>query len=171
MCQTLRSLEIVSHLILKRTLWGRYCYFQYFVQHVVNKNFNFSVFIIALNRTQCRSVLAKFQKSEHIHETPMSTVNYCCPSDFKRAWFLTFPCSATKASHVWLCDPVDFTVHWILQARGGIEPRFPSLREDSLPAEAPGKPKNGVGSLFHLQGIFLTQESNGDLLHCKRILY
>ena len=94
MCQTLRFLDIVSHLIFKRTLWGRYCYFQCFIQHAVNTNFKFSVFIIALNRTQCRSGLAKFQKSEHIHETPISTANYCCPSDFKRASFLTFPCSA-----------------------------------------------------------------------------
>ena len=104
-CQTLRFLDIVSHLMFKRTLWGRYCYFQCFIQHVVNINFKFSVFILALNRTQCRSVLAKFQKSEHIHETPISTANYCCPSDFKRAWFLTFPCSATK--HWLVSPPVD----------------------------------------------------------------
>ena len=43
---------------------------------------------------------------------------------------------------------------------------------DSLPSEPPGKPMNtGVGSLSHLQGIFLTQELNRDLLHCRRILY
>ena len=43
---------------------------------------------------------------------------------------------------------------------------------DSLPAEPPGKPKNtGVGSLSLLQGIFLTQESNWGLLHCRWILY
>ena len=29
----------------------------------------------------------------------------------------------------------------------------------------------GVGSLSLLQGIFLTQESNQGLLHCRRILY
>ena len=40
----------------------------------------------------------------------------------------------------------------------GIEPRSPSLQVDSLPSEAPGKPKNtGVGSLSLLQGIFPTQ--------------
>ena len=34
------------------------------------------------------------------------------------------------------------------------------------------KPKNtGVGSLSFLQQIFLTQESNWSLLHCRRILY
>ena len=54
----------------------------------------------------------------------------------------------------------------------GIEPRSPSLQVDSLPSETPAKPKNtGVGSLFLLQGIFLTQESNRGLLHYRRILY
>ena len=86
-----------------------------------------------------------------------------------------------------LCDPVDYIVHGILQARllewvpfpspgdlpnPGIKPRSPTLRADSLPAEPQGKPKNtGVGSLFLLQRIFLTQESNWGLLHCRRILY
>ena len=75
-----------------------------------------------------------------------------------------------------LCDPMDYTVHGILQARTlewvpfpppgdlpnpGIEPRSPALQADSLPAEPPGKPKNtGVGNLSLLQGIFPTQESN-----------
>ena len=54
----------------------------------------------------------------------------------------------------------------------GIEPRSPVLQVDSLPSEPPGKPKNTrVGSQSFLQGIFLTQESNWDLLHCRRILY
>ena len=61
-------------------------------------------------------------------------------------------------------DPVDLP-------NPGIEPRSPTLQEDSLPAEPQGKPKNtGVGSLSLLQGIFLTQESNQGLLH-YRILY
>ena len=43
---------------------------------------------------------------------------------------------------------------------------------DFLPVEAQGKPKNtGVGSLSLLQGIFLTQESNWGLLHCRQTLY
>ena len=54
----------------------------------------------------------------------------------------------------------------------GIQPRSPALQVDSLPAEPPGKPKNtGEGSLSLLQGIFLTQESNGGLLHHRRIFY
>ena len=86
-----------------------------------------------------------------------------------------------------LCDPMDYTVHGVLQVRilewvafpfsrdlpnPGIEPRSPTLKVDSLPAEPQGKPKNtGVSSLSLLQRIFLTQESNRDLLHCRRILY
>ena len=78
-------------------------------------------------------------------------------------------------------------VHGILQARilewvvfpspgdlpnPGTEPRYPSLQADSLLAEPQGKPKNTeVGSLSLLQGIFLTQESNQGLLHCRHILY
>ena len=54
----------------------------------------------------------------------------------------------------------------------GIEPRSPTLQADSLPAEPQGKPENtGVGSLSLLQQIFLTQESNWGLLHCRQILY
>ena len=41
-----------------------------------------------------------------------------------------------------------------------------------LPAEPQGKPKNtGVGNLSLLQQIFLTQELNQGLLHCRWILY
>ena len=54
----------------------------------------------------------------------------------------------------------------------GIESRSPTLQADSLPSESSGKPKNtGVGSLSLLQEIFLTQESNWGLLHCRQILY
>ena len=79
------------------------------------------------------------------------------------------------------------SVHRILQARilewvampssrgssnPGIKPRSPALQADSLPAEPQGKPKNtGVGSLSLLQRIFLPQESNWGLLHCRQILY
>ena len=47
-----------------------------------------------------------------------------------------------------LCNPMDYTVHGILQAR-----------------------INGVGSHSLLQGIFPTQGSNPGLLYCRRILY
>ena len=54
----------------------------------------------------------------------------------------------------------------------GVKLRSNVLQEDSLPSEPPGKPMNtGVGSLSLSQGIFLTQELNQDLLHCRWILY
>ena len=71
-------------------------------------------------------------------------------------------------SVVSLCDPMDYIVHGILQARilewvtlpfsnPGIEPRHPAFQADSLPAEPQGKPKKtGVGTLSLLQGIFPT---------------
>ena len=58
-----------------------------------------------------------------------------------------------------LCDPTDYTVHGILQARmlewaaisfskdlpdPGIEPRSPALQVDSLEAEPPGKPRQDM---------------------------
>ena len=60
-------------------------------------------------------------------------------------------------SNVWLCNPMDYTVHGILQARklkrvaipfskGSSQPRdqtqVSQLQADSLPAEPPGQPKN-----------------------------
>ena len=55
---------------------------------------------------------------------------------------------------------------------GGIKPRSPALKVDSLPSEPLGKPKNtGLRSLSLLQGIFLTQELNWGLLHCRWIFY
>ena len=54
----------------------------------------------------------------------------------------------------------------------GLKPRSPELQVDFLLSEPPEKPKNtGVSSLSLLQGIFLTQESNQGLLHCRWILY
>ena len=65
-----------------------------------------------------------------------------------------------------LCDPMDYTVHGILQARilewvgfpfsrgssqPGIEPSSPSLQADFLPAEPPEKPINYMReSLSHV---------------------
>ena len=99
------------------------------------------------------------------------------------------PCKVKVAqSCPTLCDPTEFSVHGILQARywsgqpflspgdlpnPGIEPRSPTFLGDSLPAKPQGKPKNtGVGSPSPLlQGIIPTQESNRGLLHYRRILY
>ena len=77
-----------------------------------------------------------------------------------------------------LCDPRDYTVHGILQARILEWVPFPS------PGDLPNQ-NIGEGSLSLLQQIFLTQksifltqelifptqESNQGLLHCRQILY
>ena len=88
-------------------------------------------------------------------------------------------------SHVQLCNPMDYTLHGILQARilkwvafpspgnlpkPRIEPRSPTLQADSLPTEPPGKPKSTrVGSLSLLWRIFPTNELSWGLLHCRQI--
>ena len=89
---------------------------------------------------------------------------------------------------LFFATPMDYTVHGILQARilelgiaqllqgivpaQGSNPGLPTLQADSLPAEPQEKPKNtGVGSLSLPQWIFLIQESNWGLLHCRWILY
>ena len=82
-----------------------------------------------------------------------------------------------------LCDPMDSTVHGILQARilewvafsfsrGSSQPRDQTqvshIAGDSLPTEPEGNLKNtGLHSLF----LLLTQESNRGLQHCRQILY
>ena len=54
----------------------------------------------------------------------------------------------------------------------GIKSRSPALQADSLPAEPQGETKStGVGRLSLLQQVFLTQEFNWGLLHCRWILY
>ena len=86
-----------------------------------------------------------------------------------------------------LCDPLDYTVYGILQARllewvafpfsrGSSQPRDQTqvshIAADSLPTEPQRNPKNtGVGSLSLLQRIVPTQESNRGLWHCRQILY
>ena len=118
--------------------------------------------------------LSVFQpcSSEHSHTyhvsvlcagfgTGMSVAQACparllCPWGFSRhEYWSGFPC----------LPPGDLP-------HPGIKPRSPTLQVDSYASEPPGKPKNtGVGSLFLLQGIFPTQESNRGLLHFRQILY
>ena len=73
------------------------------------------------------------------------------------------------------CSLPGSSIHGISQTRVlewvAIAFSAPALQADSLPAEPLGKPKNTrVGSLSLLQRIFLTQESNQGLLHCRWIL-
>ena len=79
-------------------------------------------------------------------------------------------CKWKSLSRIWLFETpwTEFTRPEDLP-NPGIESKSPALQADSLPAEPQGKPKKtGVGSLYLLQRIFPTQESN---LHCRQILY
>ena len=85
-----------------------------------------------------------------------------------------------------LCDPMDCSpwnspgqnTGWGVFSfpRGSSQPRdwtqVSHVAGRIFTSWATGKPKNtGVSSLSLLQGIFLTQESNWGLLHCRQILY
>ena len=82
-----------------------------------------------------------------------------------------------------LFNHMDYTVQarileWVAFpiCRGSSQPRdwaqVSRIVGGSLPSEPRGKPKNtGVDSLSLLQQIFLTQELNRGLLHCRWILY
>ena len=106
-----------------------------------------------------------------------------------------FYCQSESKSHsqscLTPCDPMDYTVHGILQARipewvafpspgelpnPGIEPRSPALQADSLPAEPQGKPQKCTFNKFlgrqtllvqgphfenHSSGLYLTGEVVG----------
>ena len=90
-------------------------------------------------------------------------------------------------SYPTLWNPMDYTVHGILQARilewvaisfsrGSSQPRdqiqVSCITGGFFTSWATREPKNtGVGSLSLLQWIFPIQELNQGLLHCRQILY
>ena len=84
----------------------------------------------------------------HLQILKVSSLGYQC-----NAWWVK---AKVTQSCPTLCDPMDYTVHGILQARilewepfpspgdlpnPGIEPRSPALQADSLPAKPLGKPR------------------------------
>ena len=103
-----------------------------------------------------RDVLSHSVTSDSLQPYGLQPARFLCPRDFSRQEYWSgLPCP----------PPGDLP-------NPRIEPRSPTLQVDSLPAEPQGKPKNtGVSRLSLLQLIFLTQESNGGLLHCRWILY
>ena len=131
-------------------------------------------YYLAIKKNTFESILMRWMKLEPIIQSEVGKKEkYQCSMEVKvkvAQWCLT------------LCDPMDYRVseHWSGQPfpfpedfpNLGIEPRSLALQVDSLPAEPQGKPRStGVGSLFLLQGVFLTQELNWGLLHCRQILY
>ena len=108
----------------------------------------------------CCAVLSHSVMSDSLRPHGLWSARFLCPWGFSRQEHWSgLPCLPSRD-----CP------------NSGIEHRSPTLLAVFffffLPFEPSGKPKNtGVGSLFLLQGIFPTQESNWDLLHCKGILY
>ena len=113
-----------------------------------------------------------------------SAVRPVSSSDLYSCKMINPYCLKVKFAHSYptLCDPMDYTIYRILQARilewvafpfsrGSSQPRHQTqvfCIADSLQAEPQGKPKNtGVGNHSLLQRIFLTQGSNPGLLHCR----
>ena len=109
-------------------------------------------------------------------------------SRYYQLWCLcVFECVKVTQSCPTLWDPMDYTVHGILQARilgwvaislcgGSSQPRdrtqVSRIAGVSFTSWATGKPKNtGVGSLSLLQRIFPTQESYPGLPHYRQVLY
>ena len=72
--------------------------------------------------------------------------------------------SGVAQLHPTLCDPVDYTVHGILQARTLEWVAYPFSRVSFQPRNQ--TQNTGVGSLSLLQGIFPTQESNQPRVSC-----
>ena len=75
-------------------------------------------------------------------------------------------------------DPADKNTgvgcHTLLQgfSQRGDQTHVSHIASGFFIPEPPGKPRNtGVGSLSLFQGIFLTQELNWGLLHCRQSLY
>ena len=104
----------------------------------------------------------------------------CCAWSLSRVWLFVTPWS--------IYNLLGSSVHKDSSGKNtGVGCHMPSSRGSSQPRDwtlvsyiadgfftiwATGKPKNtGMGSLSLLQGIFLTQESNWDILHCRQILY
>ena len=132
-----------------------------------------------------RLVLQSATDSRHAFRVAM--ILECCRSNMASLHACLVTQSCLTLCHPVDCSPPSSSVHGDSPGKNtgvgchallhgifppGMESRSPVLQANSLLSEAPGKPKNaGVGSLSHLQGIFLFQESNWDLLHCRWILY
>ena len=128
-------------------------------------------------------MLEMFTKTENNRNTGLgSLVKSVTPRTVYRNVYIYLLSHAPLFSTQWTIQSIEVSrpEYWSGQPfpspgdlpKPGIKPRPPALQVDSLPAKPQGKPKNnGVGSLSLLQGIFLSQELNWGLLHCREILY
>ena len=104
----------------------------------------------------CCSVLSHLVMSKSLQPQRLQPGRLLCPWAFSRQEYWSgLPCPPPG------CLP-----------NPGIKPRSPTLQEDFLSSEPPGKPKNtGVGSLSLLQGNFPTKELNWGLQGSPFISY
>ena len=103
-----------------------------------------------------------FKNHRYINDicTSISILTCFVSLSYCKSWFLSEVKATQSCPTLW--EPMDYTVHGILQARimewaafpfprGSSQPKdrtSPALQADSLPAEPQGKPKNtGVGNL------------------------
>ena len=139
-------------------------YCLYYVEYVPSMPKFWTVFFFLIINRCCHAVLSHSVVSSSLQPHRLWCTRLLCPRGFSRQKYwsgLPFPLPGD------LPNPK-------------IKPRSSTLQEDCfvclfvcfLPSEPPRKPKiTGVGTLYLLHGISLTQESNQGLLHCPQILY
>ena len=141
-------------------------------------------------RALCRSLLLFFQGKPYLCFCWEQSNVYSLDLTFSVHWLCCAVLRLVIQSCLTLCDPMDCSppgssVHGDCRSRILKHIAIPSSRGSSQPRDRRqvsctagrfftiwAKVKNtGVGSLSLLQGIFLTQESNWGLQHCRWILY
>ena len=108
----------------------------------------------------------------------MCRVLCCCAESFSHVLLFAIPWTVAHQVPLSMGILQARILEWVaMQSSSGSfqtrdQTHVSTLQEDSLPSEPSVKPMNtGVDSLFLHQRIFLAQELNQDLLHCRWILY
>ena len=92
-------------------------------------------------------------RKETAGDSSSQETQYCSSLETPFILALVCACVLSCFSHAWL-----FAIPWTVAPQAPLSMGFPSKN-------------TGVGCHSLLQGTFLTQGSNPDLLHCRRILY
>ena len=123
------------------------------------------------------SVHIKFQQYIKDYHVSFKDV-LSCALLLSHVWFFVTPWAVSVQAPLSMGILQARILEWfaMTSSRGSSQPRdwtqVSHIVDGFFTVWATGKSMNiGVGSLFLLQGIFPTQESNGALLHCRQILY